>query len=286
MTIQSALAVLDGGSGTEDAMRAAVAIGLAFEAHVECLRIEIPIEPLPISSDGMGGAAVIIDRLEAVNEERTARASAVFTQVCAEADLRVVDSDAAHDGSGATFAWRLVTGHENPEIAQRGRTVDLVVMARSPEDEGGADSAVLEAALFDTGRPVLIAGQGRPPKIAGHVAIAWDGSREAAHSVGLAMPLLVAARSVSAMTVGRAVTTDGAWPISQYLGRHGVACAEITVEASGGSVAEALKEEMAARAVDLAVMGAYGRSAIGEFFFGGATRDMLTTSPLPLFLAH
>jgi nucleotide-binding universal stress UspA family protein len=33
-------------------------------------------------------------------------------------------------------------------------------------------------------------------------------------------------------------------------------------------------------------MGAYGRSAWREFIFGGATRDVLKSMPIPVLMAH
>jgi nucleotide-binding universal stress UspA family protein len=37
---------------------------------------------------------------------------------------------------------------------------------------------------------------------------------------------------------------------------------------------------------DLIVMGAYGHSRLREAILGGATRNMLEASPLPVFMAH
>jgi nucleotide-binding universal stress UspA family protein len=33
-------------------------------------------------------------------------------------------------------------------------------------------------------------------------------------------------------------------------------------------------------------MGAYGHSRLREYFLGGATRDMLKTSDIPILMAH
>jgi nucleotide-binding universal stress UspA family protein len=37
---------------------------------------------------------------------------------------------------------------------------------------------------------------------------------------------------------------------------------------------------------DLLVMGAYGHSRLREALFGGATREMLETCPVPMLMAH
>jgi len=287
VSIQSVLTLVDGGAHTDCALRAAIAVGTAFDAHVEVLRIESPFEPLVSAlPDGGNGAALLAEDWEREVGTRTASAKSCFDNLCSGAGLAVVEPDAPPTQNGATFAWRLVAGHENPELARRGRLVDLVVMARADEDEGGVDSAALEAALFDTGRPVLIVGEGNELNCRGRLAIAWDGSREAAHSVGLALPVLQSADDVVVLRVVDGDGEDDTEALRHYLKRHGIGAEAVLVRRGERPIAEALRDEVASRGIDMVVMGAYGHSAISEFFFGGVTRDMLKAFQVPLFLAH
>jgi nucleotide-binding universal stress UspA family protein len=41
-----------------------------------------------------------------------------------------------------------------------------------------------------------------------------------------------------------------------------------------------------AEGADLIVAGAYGHSRLGEWVFGGVTRDLLASSPVCCLLAH
>jgi nucleotide-binding universal stress UspA family protein len=41
-----------------------------------------------------------------------------------------------------------------------------------------------------------------------------------------------------------------------------------------------------AEGTDLIVAGAYGHSRLGEWVFGGVTRDLLASSPVCCLLAH
>ncbi len=288
MTIRSVLALVDGGSQSEQALLAAIRVGLAFGAHVEVLHVEPPIEPLvPAVPDAIGaaGAAQLADDLEADVRARADIARALFQTHCVDAGLKIVNADDERIAI-ASFAWRLVSGHDNPEIARHGRLVDLIVLGRPDAGDGGVDSAALEAALFDTGRPVLIAGD-RGLAIDGvAVAIAWDGSREASRSLSAALPILESAGRVAVVSVGDGAGGNGLDDLAVYLRGHGVD-PEIRAVARGErSVADALGQELQAFGADVTIMGAYGHSVIGEFLFGGVTRDMLKDPGQALFLAH
>jgi nucleotide-binding universal stress UspA family protein len=47
-----------------------------------------------------------------------------------------------------------------------------------------------------------------------------------------------------------------------------------------------MEQFIAAKKIDLMVMGAYGHSRIREFVLGGATKSMLSKPPVPVFLSH
>jgi len=287
MNIHSILALIDGGNGSEAAMRAAIRVGLDFSAHVEVLHVEAPAPAmLPVITGDLSSTASMLDRLKEESDQRKANAKAVFDSHCRDHGLNVIDHDVRQEPEGATFSWHLISGHGNPELARRGRLVDLIIIARAEEADGGVDSAILEAALFDTGRPVLIAGKGDDNGNIEHIAIAWDGSREAAHSIGFAMPFLRTAKEVTIMSVVDGNTISDSDRLQTYLRRHGIESQSVLVQRTGRTVARALHDEVAARNIDMIVMGAYGHSAMGEFFFGGVTRDMLKTADLPLVLAH
>jgi nucleotide-binding universal stress UspA family protein len=52
------------------------------------------------------------------------------------------------------------------------------------------------------------------------------------------------------------------------------------------SVADELIRLADAEGADLIVAGAYGHSRLGEWAFGGATRDLLASSPVCCLMAH
>ena len=95
-----------------------------------------------------------------------------------------------------SFGWLGDTLTSDNGIGEYGRVFDLVAVGRPGSGLNHARKATLEAALFESGRPLLIAPPRAPAKLGECVVIAWNGSSETARTVAFAMPLLVAARDV------------------------------------------------------------------------------------------
>ena len=104
--------------------------------------------------------------------------------------------------------------------------------------------------------------------------------------LAVSLPFLVGARIVSLITVGDK-HQESAAALIEYLAWHGIKGQHRHVPSIPGTVPgqqllSAAREEDA----DLLVMGAYGQVAWREFLFGGATREVVGVSLLPLLLAH
>ena len=84
--------------------------------------------------------------------------------------------------------------------------------------------SALEAALFESGRPILIAPPAPPDKLGDVVVVAWNGSTETARTIALAMPFLSQAETVVVLSVeeGMVPGPSGA-EIAQGLVRNGIA---------------------------------------------------------------
>jgi hypothetical protein len=59
----------------------------------------------------------------------------------------------------------------------------------------------VEAALFESGRPVLLVPPSSPGSIGETIVIAWNGSTETARTVALGMPFLLKAQRVILLTI-------------------------------------------------------------------------------------
>jgi nucleotide-binding universal stress UspA family protein len=165
-------------------------------------------------------------------------------------------------------------------------------VGRPTQANAEGSHALVEGALFYSGRPVLIA----PPEwkrrqIGKRVLVCWKPTREAARAVGDADDFLLNASKVTVATVDARPSADAYGPVpgadlAAHLARRGVTAEVANLDSLGHSETWAILDQAVAIDADLIVMGGYGHSRMGEFLFGGMTRDMLRTSTAPLLLAH
>lgn len=290
MGIATILAVLSEETESEAALQTALALGKGLQAQVTALHVAIePERSLPLLGEGMTAAMVADLTASLTAEAKRSRevAEALFTRLCREPGLPVVGTE--DPPQPGRFAAALVSesGVEAERVAELGRLHDLIVLART-RGEDGTSSPTLEAALFDTGRPVLVAplpGLARPPERA---VIAWNGSREAARAVSAALPLLKAAKQVTILTGEGRDDSGVAHPTSlaRHLAAHGLSCELWPYQPDDRPVAASLVRETQKIGADFLVMGAYGHSRLRELVLGGATRAALKAEELALLMAH
>jgi nucleotide-binding universal stress UspA family protein len=73
--------------------------------------------------------------------------------------------------------------------------------------------------------------------------------------------------------------------IARHLARHGIS-ATLKVLPATSDAAAAILSYAAASNPDYMVMGGYGHWKLREFVFGGTTRTILSSLPIPVFMAH
>lgn len=188
---------------------------------------------------------------------------------------------------GPIAGWREMEGREAQVVGEYGRLFDLIIVGRTSGEPSSRWQEICEAALFETGRPVLLAGPRSPAALGDTVVVAWNGSTETARTVALAMPLLAAAKRVLVMSVdvGMMPGPSGR-DMAQHLARNGIAAEALTVKAGARTVGETIIRESEEAAADLLVKGAYTRSRLRQVIFGGATEHVIRHSTIPVLLAH
>jgi nucleotide-binding universal stress UspA family protein len=125
-----------------------------------------------------------------------------------------------------------------------------------------------------------------PDTIGKVVALAWNGSAQAARAVAGALPLLRNAEQIHVLTAASARTeVERADGLVRYLAWHGVSCERQAMYPTT-QVGAALLGRARELGADLLVMGGYGRSRVSELVFGGVTRTVLGQYDLPILLAH
>jgi nucleotide-binding universal stress UspA family protein len=228
-----------------------------------------------------GGAALLASLAEAADKDFHRLAATVAEQMrnlTIPSDVRRVES--LMDDMAGIFA-------------NHARYADVAVVGL-PSGESPRHPAmmVLEQALFDSGRPVLVIPETAPARAIGKtVLVAWNGSREATRALHDAMPILTRAAAVRVVAVDAwdVALRDGEDPaadISRHLARHGVPVEAKVVPSVGKNVAEVMLAEASYVDADMLVLGGYGHSRTREWLVGGATRDLLSSATLPMLLSH
>lgn len=169
------------------------------------------------------------------------------------------------------------------------RLHDMTVLEASGASEAGWSGTAIEHALFDTGRPVLItphAGFEAPKR----VAIAWDGSAQAARAVRDGLDLLLKADHVAIATVAGMKGSEGlqsADELMGYLALYGIRSdIAVLANSSGNDEGLPLRQFTASKQVDLLVMGAFVHSRLRQAILGGMTRSLLADCSVPIVMSH
>ena len=288
MTYATILAVVDGRGGSDAVAEASLALGARFKAAVTWLHVvEDPQAALLSVTDGLTGAVTeqLIEQMEAVENERSARTRGLYKRLCHDAGLPVAQVGGAPAAGQFAVAYRELHGAEAKLVENAGRLVDLVIAARPGPDGEAASSQTLHAAILESGRPVLTLPKSGAGDL-GRIAIAWDCSRESAKAVSAALPLLHGAEKVEIITAREGDSGCQPSQLQGYLAAHGIASETWAFAPQKGSLGEAILEQCARARCGLLVMGAYGHSPIREMVLGGVTRDVLKQAEIPVLVAR
>ena len=178
-------------------------------------------------------------------------------------------------------------GDQFGKIARR---FDLAVVDQAVSETNAVQGVIVEAALFDSGRPVICVPyiQKEPLKL-DRVMVCWDGSWVAARAIGDAMPLLQRAGRVEVVIVtkerGKQDQIEGA-DMGEHLARHGLNVEVKRIPTGDIDVAAMLLSHAADEGIDFIVMGGYGHSRLREFVLGGVTRSILQSMTAPVLMSH
>jgi nucleotide-binding universal stress UspA family protein len=169
------------------------------------------------------------------------------------------------------------------------RRFDLSVVRQAEPGAGGTASLLIESALFETGRPVLVVPYIQKGGVKlDQVMVCWDGSHSAARAAADALPFLKRAKIVQLVMVsqhGKSDETPGA-DIAQHLARHDVRVEVKQIVAPETKTADVLLSHVADSSADFLVLGGYGHSRLREFVLGGVTRSILATMTAPTLMSH
>lgn len=194
------------------------------------------------------------------------------------------------DGTnGPSAEWRDAIGAEMETIGRKGRISDVIVTAMPSRRLEASYDLGFEAALLETGRPVLLMpASHHVDPTEGKVVIAWNGSAEASRAVAAAMPILTKANEVLVFTAAEGdVEPTMAHELVAYLKWHDVRASVLKAEAGkANAIEDALLAAIKKTKANLLVMGAYTHSRLREMLFGGVTRHIFQHATVPVLMAH
>lgn len=287
--MRTILIPMRGRPGDSTALETAAAIARQFDSHLCGMYIKLDIEAGMHATLSIGSRGLVRDWLKRVelDDAQSARhAQALFERLLLAHDIPSRKDPHTHCPSAE---WREQIGDVSGTIAGAARFHDIVVCA--PPSQEGEDRDQLASLLIDAGRPLLLASERPPHNITHTVVVAWKNTREAAHAVTAAMPILEKARRVVVISANEGdqeplECVDCAEKLANQLRWHGIHAESRMIVLAGRDAPSAVLESACEIHADLLVMGGYGHSRAREFVFGGFTRHVLGGAPLPVFLCH
>ena len=267
------------------ALDAAFRIGQALDARVRVFLIDAPsperqkqrVPWMPVK-----GVVQVIEGLDAAHKRRRKYALEAFQSTIERFDAPLASEDTA---SGFAVEFLEANGSVPELLASQGRLADLIVTAHPPPDGPTNKPLMLEIALRETGRPVFVAPVTPFATVAEHVAIAWNGSSEAARAVALSLDLLHRASQVTIVSVQEDFPIEpNAQQLANYLRLHNIESSSIVLEGSGSNAGARLLAESERAGADLLLMGAYSRGRARRLIFGSATNHILRKATIPVIL--
>ena len=200
-----------GTAGADVAGDYAISIADAFRAHA--FGIAFAYEPI-LPPSVMGGLPP--DLIEAQRAEGEDAANAViarFEEAARRAGLSAQSRMVPTSLAGAADLF-----------AQIARRFDLSVVCQAEPDTMAPQESIIEAALFESGRPVLVVPyiQKEGLKL-DRVLVCWDASRNAARAIADAMPFLTRSKAIDVVVVATERPKSDELPgadIAHHLARH------------------------------------------------------------------
>lgn len=289
MAIKTILACVSSGDSGRNVLETAWRVGSRFDAHIEVLHVRAdPRGLVPYTGEGMDGSMIeeIMEVTEREGSERSLAARRMFDGFCQDhAELNI--TAAPGGATGTTICWREENGREDEIVAIRGRLFDFIVVGRPVRDTALPSPITLEAALLDTGRPILIAPPVMPPATGSHIAVAWESSPEAARALSAAMPILAKADKVTLLSADP--VEPPSIPPSEGVARlawSGISSSVVTFDVTQEEIGAAYLKHANEISADMLVKGAYARSRVRQMILGGRTRHVIGHTEIPVFLSH
>ncbi len=284
MSIRNILVPVRGDGKGERLMDHAVLMAKALDAHLDVFHARVRARDLltfgaPLARLMQSDIKEVAEKHAAAEEERVRK---LFDDYCEKNGVTITDQPGA--GGGVTASWHEESGKQSDVISRKGRLTDLILVSK-PDEDGGQNT--FEAALLETGRPVIMAPTKRGETIGEKIAIAWNGSAEAAGAVVNSRPILERAEEILVLTdpnhSDQALDAD---ELARYLILRGKSPRIIKMSAAAHKIGQMILRVCGREDVDLLIMGGFGQMHRRELVMGGVTEYIVANADIPVLFRH
>ena len=279
MKYKNILIHLDNSSGCRNRLEVAFGLARDFDAQLTGIFV-VPTYIVPSYVE----AQISVDLMTDITEKALARAEETVTS------YRQLAEDAR-----VTLQTAVVEGQIIPILREHSKYADLMILGQDhPEDPDNASYGLADALLFEGACACLVVPHsGKLATPGKRSLLTWNASREAAHALREAMPLLQRADTVVVLSSEPddddnelANGHPHAQAVLKLLESHGIEAISSGINNPDISPTDAIIAQAVEMDADLIVMGAYGHARLREIILGGVTRDLLKRAPTCLLLAH
>lgn len=253
--------------GQEARLQCALDLARTLDGHLTCIGVTmIPMVTADITS---GAAQAMLLENEREQEGRNR----------ATIEARLGNEDISWD-------WTDVVGGMAPALLDASLLSDVIILNRQLDTPSYVDMHDVTSSVVVKARvPVIAVPETQQGFASARAFIAWDGGESCCSIVRQCVPLLKEADEVCLFTA--AEKSNGLSPetAARYLSRHGIHATVKVVERGSDTADTLILREAEAWQADYVLMGAYSRGRLRETF-GGVTKRLLASSPLPLILGH
>ena len=287
MTIKTILLPIRESSTASSLMETSISMAIRNDAHLDLLYVQNDPEHLiPFGTLGLSASMreTILESATTAAAQQGNELKQIFLDLCERYQVNVKPRGTNIGKPTADFLVR--SGRRDDLIGKYGRLADLIIVPQPTKTTPPPSS--FEAALRESGRPVLMVQRGKVLDVPGkRLAIGWNSSKEAAQAMATMLDNLKRADKVFILTSEKRLQGPvNADEVCTYLNCHGVTAETATFSTKGQSTGEALLAKSRELACDRLIVGGYSRPRIRDVIMGGVTGYLLAKADMPVILVH
>ena len=284
MSIRNILVPVRGDGKGEMVLNAAVTLAKKFDAHIDVVHARMGSTDLLAYGATLAGVRDVVNEIaETHAAEEETRVKKLYDEYCETHGVANI-TEPKNGDKGVSASWHEEKGRQASVVARRGRLTDVIFVAQ-PDGQLGVNT--FEAALMETGKPVICVPPKSVTEIGKNIAIAWNGSAEVAAAVTSSRPIIESAEKILILS---APETHGdelpASDLAEYLRWHGKASEIQILDCDDHEVGQNLMKACADNNIDLLLMGGYAHVRRHDFKIGGVTQYVVEKSEIPVLFHH